>query len=289
MNNIMIRRIQSGFLALLLCILPAFGCYPPPKIPIDTVRYDAASGDHKVLFVFLPGNGDPPDVFEKKGLLTALRARQLSIDAIAVNAHIGYYMEGSVFDRLKKDIIDPAKAKGYKKIWLVGNSLGGYGSISYARMYPEDVSGVVMLGPYLGDKRIIQEIRDAGGLKSWVPGDVLQNSKEGWEKELWKWVKDAGQQNGFWHWIKNCDEGDKDCPSRIYLGFGNRDRFAPAQSLLAEALPRQNVFSIDGGHDWHTWKKLWNMILDKMAPKQQPAPVRPGPAQAPVGVIRTGS
>lgn len=270
MNFITIGPVQSLFFALLLFILPAFGCYPKTKIPIDTLRYDAPDGDRKVLFVFLPGNGDPPNTFDKKGLLQSLRSRNLPFDAVAVNAHLGYYMDGSIFTRLKEDVIDPARARGYTAIWLIGNSLGGYGSISYARQHPEDVSGVVMLGPYLGDKKIIQEIIDAGGLQFWDPGDIQNNSKENWEKQLWKWVKDGDQQKGFWHWVKNCDEGDQDCPPRIYLGYGKRDRFSAGQKLMAEILPQEHVFSIEGGHDWRTWKKLWNQILDKITSRKRP-------------------
>ncbi|MGE5173202.1 MAG: hypothetical protein ACM3MD_05175 [Betaproteobacteria bacterium] len=53
---------------------------------------------------------------------------------IVVNAHMGYYLNGTVFTRLKEDVIEPAKARGYDQIWLVGNSLGGYGSISYGNV-----------------------------------------------------------------------------------------------------------------------------------------------------------
>ena len=99
---------------------------------------------------------------------------------------IGYYMDGSVFQRLKLDVIEPAKAKGYKKIWLVGNSMGGYGSVSYVRQYPRDIAGIVLLGPFLGDKKIIQEIPgNCGGLQQWsrwtkqsIPGKVGEGTLE---------------------------------------------------------------------------------------------------------------
>ncbi len=268
MNDITIRRMAFRFSFPLLCLLLAFGCYPKPKAPIDILRYNSPGGDHKQLFVFLPGNGDSLDTFEKNGLIQAVREHKLSIDMIAVNAHLGYYMNGTIFTRLKQDVIDPAKARGYKKIWLIGNSLGGYGSISYARRYPQDISGVVLLGPFLGEKKTVREIVDAGGLQKWNPGDIPENTKEGWEKELWKWLKDAEQQKCFWNWIKNCDEEHNDCPSRIYLGYGTGDRFSYGQKLMAGNLPPENVFAIDGGHNWRTWKKLWNIILDKMCSRK---------------------
>jgi pimeloyl-ACP methyl ester carboxylesterase len=265
MNIIQISR-AFRFIAPLLCVLTAFGCfYPAPKAPLDTLPYDAPGGDRKQLIVFLHGNGDGLNVFDENGIVAAVRARDLPVDMIAVNAHLGYYMTGSILARLKKDVIDPARARGYRRIWLVGNSLGGYGCISYARQYPQDIFGIVLLGPFLGDKKIIREIRESGGLQKWDPGAIPENSRETWEKELWKWLKDGDQQKGFWNWIRSCDEQDEDCPSRIYLAFGKRDRFSSGQKLLAESLSPENVIVIDnGGHDWDTWKKAWNIALDRM-------------------------
>jgi pimeloyl-ACP methyl ester carboxylesterase len=262
MNTITIRRSVVTFYAPLLCIVLAFGCYPAAKIPIDTVCYEAPPGTHRQLFIFLPGNGDAPDAFAENGFVKAVRARKLPIDMIAVNAHLGYYMEGTVFTRLKEDVIDPARARGYTNIWLVGNSLGGYGSISYLRQYPQDITGIVLLGPYLGEKMVVHEIREAGGLQKWEPGEIT-NSRDGWEKQLWKWLKDGRQQEIFWHWIKDCEEEHTN--ARIYLGYGKNDRFSYGQALLADSLPPDHVFAIKGGHNWRTWTKLWNLILDQVA------------------------
>ncbi len=262
--HIMIARITFRFVVPFILLAFIFACYPAPKAHLDVFLYDSPEGQQKHLFVFLPGNGDSPQTFWKKGLVQAVRARKLPVDVIAVDAHIGYYMQGTIFERLKQDVIEPAKARGYRRIWLVGNSLGGYGSISYARLHPEDITGVILLGPFLGDRKIIQEIRESGGLAAWEPGELPQNGKENWEKQLWKWLKDGSQQKDFWLWVRDCDE-ESSCPARIYLGYGKRDRFAPGQKLLAESLPVQDVIVIDGGHNWSTWKQLWEMILDKLA------------------------
>jgi enterochelin esterase-like enzyme len=48
----------------------------------------------------------------------------------------------------------------------------------------------------------------------------------------------------------------------LYLGYGRDDRFSPAHSLLARALPADAIDVIDGGHDWRTWSKLWENFLD---------------------------
>ncbi len=248
--------------ALLLAVL-MYGCIPPTKVPIDTIHYGA--GDVKgprLLFVFLHGNGDRNSVFDKEGFVRAVRARGLPVDMISVDAHIGYYMNGTILMRLKEDVIDPSKARGYEHIWLIGNSLGSIGSLSYARKYPNEIDGVVLLGPYLGDRPLINAIRSAGGLMRWDPGEVLLKTREDDEKQMWIWLKEHGLRGQFRAGAKDCPK-DQGCVPKIYLGYGTNDRFTYAQDLLASLLPPDQVIAIDGGHDWSTWKKLWDRFLDR--------------------------
>jgi len=217
--------------------------------------------------VFLPGYGDKPSAFEQHGLLRAARARGMVVDLVAVDAHLAYYEKGTLFTRLKEDVIDPAKAAGYKHIWLVGNSLGAYGSISYARHNPQDITGVVLLGPFLGEKKLADEIRQAGGLRQWDPGPVGDATREDWEKQNWLWLKLRQKQGDFLLWSKDCEQ-EKGCLPKIYLGYGKFDRFSRGQELLASLLPPEYVVALSGGHDWRTWEKAWNMILDRMIVKK---------------------
>ncbi len=252
------RIFTALLLALLMC-----GCYPPTKVPIDTIHYGA--GDVKgprLLFVFLHGNGDRNSVFDKEGFIGAVRARGFPVDIISVDSHVGYYMNRTILTRLKEDVIGPARASGYDHIWLIGNSLGGFGSLSYVREYPNDISGIVLLGPYVGDRPIIKEIRSAGGLLRWEPGNVLLKTREDDERQMWIWLKEHAQKG-------QLRADDKDCPKKqgcvpkIYLGYGTNDRLTYAQDLLASLLPPEQVIAIDGGHDWSTWKKLWDRFLDQ--------------------------
>ena len=244
---------RTVLLHALLFVLAAFivqGCVPRTTVPIETVRYEGKTPEaHRVLLVFLPGNGDPVTVFEKKGLIKAVRDRGLQADIVAVYAHIGYYLNGSALTRIKEDVIDPAKARGYTQIWLIGDSLGGYGSISYARTHPDDITGIVLLGPFLGDKELINEIKQAGGLSAWDPGAVGNNSMEDWNRHIWLWVKDCSKE--------------KLCKDRTYMGYGLHDRFSFGQSLLGSSLPPEHAIAINGGHDWSTWKKIWDQFLDR--------------------------
>lgn len=251
--------------ALLLALL-AFGCYPPYRpatVPIGTIRYDAPGGTHRELLVYLPGYGDNPSAIEENGLVKAAWKRGVAADIVGVDAHLGYYQEGTILTRLKEDVIDPAKAGGYKNIWLVGNSLGAYGAILYARYHPQDITGVVLLGPYLGEKKTIDEVRKAGGLRQWDPGEVGSNTKEDWGKQIWLWLKLRQKQDDFRLWSKDCEQ-EKGCLPILYLGYGKFDRYSSGQDLMASVLPQEHVVALFGGHDWMTWKRAWDTILDRM-------------------------
>jgi pimeloyl-ACP methyl ester carboxylesterase len=256
-------RARYALSSLLLAAVLFSGCYPPTKVPIDTIRYDAGNiKGPRLLFVFLHGNGDRNSVFDKEGFVGAVRARGLPVDMISVDAHIGYYANGTILTRLNTDVIGPARAKGYEHIWLIGNSLGGVGSLSYAREHPDEISGIVLLGPFLGERSLIGEIRRAGGLPQWKPGEVLSKTWEDDEKRTWIWLKERGVRGQFRASEKDCTK-KQGCVPKIYLGYGTNDRFNYAQDFLAALLPPEQVIAIDGGHDWSTWKKLWDRFLDQ--------------------------
>ena len=242
------RRV-SGYLSLFV-ILAVFqvGCARPLTVPIETERLAGTEQPLRILLVYLPGNGDAADAFKRHGLISLLRERNINADILGVNAQLGYYLNGSIMERLKQDVIDPARKKGYDRIWLVGNSLGAYGSIIYAARYPADVSGVVLLGAYVGDRAIIREIEHAGGLRIWDPGTIEQKD---WERQLWSWLKQY--------------EGHASDYPPVYLGYGRWDRFTYSQDLLATVLPADRVVVVAGGHDWSAWKKAWGLLLEQIA------------------------
>ena len=49
----------------------------------------------------------------------------------------------------------------------------------------------------------------------------------------------------------------------IHLGLGRQDRFADRHALLAAVLPAGDVDWVSGGHDWPTWRRLWDNFLDQ--------------------------
>jgi pimeloyl-ACP methyl ester carboxylesterase len=178
-----------------------------------------------------------------EGFADSLAAAGLAIDMVAVDAHMGYYQNRSVLERLREDVILPAREAGYEQIWLTGISMGGTGAILYQERYGADVAGVLLLAPFLGRDGVIQEIQQAGGAASWEPDQAL--AEEDFERGMWAWLKTAvGVEN-----------------RPIYLGYGTRDKLAEGHQLLAGILPPEQVLTRPGGHDWQTWSLLWQDFL----------------------------
>jgi pimeloyl-ACP methyl ester carboxylesterase len=196
------------------------------------------------LLVFLPGIGDCADDFEEKGLLRLVRQTAWPVDIITVDAHYGYYADRTILEQLHQDIFAPARRKGYRHIWLVGISLGGFGALLYASRYPDNLTGVVALAPFLGERPVIREIMTAGGLIKWPE------------------VNAADDVRLLWRWLRRHSTGKQLLPL-VYLGFGQKDIFAEAHRLLAAALPEKQVLIAQGGHHWSVWQQLWQEFLER--------------------------
>ncbi len=198
------------------------------------------------LLVFLPGIGDVVEDYEHYGFLDAVHKSGIKADMTITDLHFGYYFRRTIVERLREDIIHPARAAGYREIDLVGISLGGLGSLLYAMDYPGEIRGIYLLAPYLGDPNIISEISSAGGLRSWRPGEIHPDD---FERRLWQW-------------LKRVSAGDQ--VQEFRLGYGAQDQFAAANRLLAEVLPSDHVYTTSGTHDWRTWKRVWGSMVQTM-------------------------
>jgi pimeloyl-ACP methyl ester carboxylesterase len=214
------------------------------------------------LLVFLPGAFLKPEEFEREGFVNAVRERDLAADSLLVDADVSYYYDQTFVDRLHQDVLQPQRAKGYKTIWLVGISIGGFGALIHELARPGMVDGIVTLAPYLGRRPVGAEIQKAGGLRSWKAPEGPPPDEEV-DRKLWPWLQQYAQAK----------------PARrlppLYLGFGLADRFAANHQLLADALPNGHVFTTEGGHDWPQWSKLWRKMLDVLPlPALQREPAR---------------
>src|SRR5258706_2173212 len=239
-----------------LCCVPSIsllilcaGCYGhrPTRVPMDAI-YDLAPqpSAERIMLVMLPGVRDRPQDLVEHGMIRALRERGVPVDVVAVDAHLGYYLERSFIERLSHDVIMPMRAQGYARIWLMGISLGAMGALIYARAHANEIEGVIVLAPFLGVQGIIAEVERAGGLSQWQPGAIASNDDE---RLLLAWLK--------------AYQADNPALPKLYLGYGRDDRFAPASQLLAQRLPATQVAITRRGHDWETWMELWRRLLDR--------------------------
>ena len=211
----------------------------PTPIPSRAERASTTETAADTLVIFLPGRGGSMNDFEQQGFIEIMRKAGVQADTVAVDAHLGYYFNRSVTQRLQADVILPARAKGYRRIVLVGVSLGGVGALLHERDYPGFVDGIVLLAPYLGrEGKLFGQIRAAGGPVAWAAGRDLKAGEV--EEQLWTFLGQRVQT----------------LPP-TWLFYGHSDDLAPGHQLFATLLPPLRVKSTEGVHDWPTWRTLW--------------------------------
>ena len=214
------------------------------KKALPSIRYSGMTG-RRSLVVLLPPIGGKGSHYETQGFLDEVWERGFEASMEVVDVKPSLYLGSRIVELLKTEVIEPAKAEGYEKIYLVGISLGGHGALLYATKYPEDVDGIVILAPFIGGDIASEAIEEAGGLDTWEDCPFLAWN---YACNLWKslkvYVSDPRNQR------------------KVVLGFGREDKFADQCRVLADALPPEQVFTVSGGHDWATWKKLWIKAAD---------------------------
>ena len=232
--------MRFSMLILLLALLCGCLGMAPTEIPLPMIEIADSDSRHESIVIMLPGRGDRADTFIREGFEKA--GERWGFDTIAADAHFGYYMERSLLPRLRADIVLPAREAGYKHIWLLGISMGGFGSLLYAAENPDQIDGVILLAPFLGDRSSIDEIVASGGLNSW---DASASSLEDYEIAIWSWLRDS------------------DTP--VILGFGEADGMAQGyRDVLIAVLEPSSVYTLEGGHKWTTWGPLWEQIASDL-------------------------
>lgn len=264
------RRLASVALAA-AGLLAGCGGWRAATVPLRVLERPAACPSPvDTLVVLLPGSYSLPEDFDREGFVAAVRERHLAVDLALVDAHVGYYRERKIVDRLAADVIAPARARGYRRVWLAGISIGGLGTMLYADERPGEVDGLIALAPYLGSPEIARTVRAAGGLRQWHPPDTVPQ------------VDDL--DGGLWRWLRRAVVETPERPPLV-LGYGLSDRFVENDAVLAAALPPGRVFTAPGGHDWPVWQQLWRDLLPtldlpvdpacRVDPVIPAAPVRP--------------
>ena len=237
-----VATIAVLFVAVLFVVVATSGCATPgPTTPMRAIEIGAAKRSD-TLIVMLPGIGDTAEAFVSTGFIDGFADDRF--DLLAVNATWRYYSSGTVVRRLHEDVVGPARARGYRTIWLLGVSLGGYGSLLYADAFPDEIAGVILLSPYLGARRLSERIEQAGGLESWSgPSQHPERFERGWSS-----LKTLCASNS----------------SIVILGYGSSDPLAERYGPLLAALEPSQVHVATGGHDWTTWAPLWSEIRESV-------------------------
>ncbi|MEM9189236.1 MAG: alpha/beta hydrolase [Myxococcota bacterium] len=201
--------------------------------------------------VMLPGVGDRAASFVEHGFIDELQSHASECDAVMVDADITYYLDQSLVQKLTRDVLTEVHRQGYRSVWLVGISLGGYGALLTARSQHDLIDGVVLIAPLLGAPadRATNEISAAGGLHAWpgLPVDHPEPRHHFRDPRL------------VWNWLRSATLSES---HPVVVAYGTEDSMARHHDVLAAALPEGRVIRRSGSHDWETWRALWSDVLD---------------------------
>jgi len=225
------------------------GCFPrgDPSQPIPTAAI-AAPQVARRLVVVLPGRGDDLEGLRRSGIAQAVQSAWPDADVLLTGLALGYYLAGQAENRLHGEVVLPAQRRGYREIWLAGASLGGMGAILYDRAHPRQVTGMLLLAPYLGEQEMVSRVAAAGGVARWAaPAATAVLTEDNYQQELWRHVQT---------WSR-----DPDAARRVWLAYGRKDSFRDADALLGDVLPPGHVLVRDGGHDWGVWSPAARELL----------------------------
>jgi len=237
----LVHRLAGALALLALTGCSLFLRDTPAPIPTRTLLLSAPART-STLVVFMPGRWGELADMEREGMIDALREAGVQADAVVVDAHLGYYFNRKVVERLRADVLLPARQQGYRRIVLVGMSLGGLGSLLCERDYPGSVDALVLLAPYLGAKdSLFDGIAAAGGPAAWARDrDPLAG---GIEEQIWTFL------------------GTKSSAlPPTWLLSGTEDPYVRGHRVFATLLPAGHVTTIPGAHDWPVWRALWRDV-----------------------------
>jgi pimeloyl-ACP methyl ester carboxylesterase len=192
--------------------------------------------------LLLPAAYTTPDDLLREGFVKAARDRLLPVDLVFVELKLQQLTDRTILRRLRHEVVLPARALGCRSIWLGGISLGGFVALAYAERYPQEIDGLCLFAPYLGNHIVTGEIERANGVHEWTPGELADDDDE---RRIWRFIKEHRAR-----------------PSPLHLGFGRDDRFADSHRMMASALAPECVDVVPGGHEWPVWRQLWENFLD---------------------------
>lgn len=202
------------------------------------------------LIILLPGALMTPQHFRDAGFDAALAQRAPNVDLHLAAIDANQMDASACVDIICTDIVSPARRQGYRRIVLGGISLGGTTALHYAQRYGDTehrVDGLCLLAPYPGSRLTTAAIRRSGA-RAWQAATTQTQDSE---LQLWRWLIESCP--------KQSRRGSLQLP--VFFGYGCEDRFADGIALLAEMLPASHVEVLPGGHDWPTWRRLWERFI----------------------------
>lgn len=196
-----------------------------------------------MLLVLLPGAYMSAAEFVHAGFFVAIDRRRLPLDLLVVDLDLARISSGEALPALQAEVLAPARARGCRKLWLGGVSLGGLLALCHYVDNPGSVDGLCLLAPYPGSRLTRRAIAAAGGLVRWRPSaDELADP----EYRVWRWLQQPA-----------------DFP--VFIGYGAEDRFAAGMDEIAACFPPAARRVVPGAHAWPVWQRLWEDFLDRLA------------------------
>ena len=249
---------------LLAGLLALTGCAASGDVtrPVPTT-FIAAPQPAQRLVVMLPGRGDSLQSLTDIGIAGIIQESWPDADVVLAGLTMPFYQQGRAIRRLHDEVIEPARRPTYRQVWLAGISLGGVGALLYDREYPDQIDGLLLLSPYLGDDAIHRQIREAGGLAAWQPGPAQPIGPKTFQRELWRYVKGWAQR-----------------PERTrstWLAYGADEPFRQPIELLSPLLPADHVIMLPGKHNWKLWKPAMRALLERARSEHALDTPRPAP------------
>jgi pimeloyl-ACP methyl ester carboxylesterase len=211
-------------------------------------EFAATAARSDTLLVLLPPALASIDDFYTHGFVDALRQRQLPVDLLLADTCGQQVLDRTVVADLHAQVMLPARANGYRTIWLAGVSLGAFSALHYAALHAGLLAGLFLLAPYPGTGDVLEEIDTAGGAAAWSGLQSIHRVGLADERAWWHWL---AQQSAVGTW-----------PTSVYLGYGRDDRFRRGQAMISDLLPQDRIYTAPGTHQWTTWKRLWEHWLD---------------------------
>jgi len=136
--------------------------------------------------VWLPGAYHSAQDFLEAGFPEAVLERKIPLDLIFVDLRMRHLDDREALNRLRSEIVLPALGSGVS-VWLAGISLGGLIALDIASSHPDELDGLCLLAPYLGNRMLLNEITAAQGLGTWEPGEVVAEADT--ERRIWRYLK----------------------------------------------------------------------------------------------------